>query len=186
MPIDGDHTPSASEVQALTLELEAYRSRALALEHKLFELRALLQSGKGFSQIFQVEDLLQAFMAVCRERCDAVSSAVLLEDDLDPDTRQFRVRAYHNIPDRYQALDGVEEELFVFRIPEDHGLFWQVLKQGDVMGVRQMDGGPRFPTAWRKWGLSVMQADVWVPLMRAGKVIGILTLGPTCRRVAHL
>ena len=179
MPIDGDHSPSASETEDLARELEAYRSRALALEHKLFELRALLQSGKGFSQIFKVEDLLQAFMAVCRERCDAVNSAVLLEDDLDPDTRQFRVRAYHNIPDRYEALDGVEEELFVFRIPEDHGLFWQVLKQGDVMGVRQMDGGPRFPTAWRKWGLSVMQADVWVPLMRAGKVIGILTLGST-------
>ncbi len=179
MSNDGDQTPNPSEQQDLVQELEAYRSRALALEHKLFELRALLQSGKGFSQIFKVEDLLQAFMAVCRERCDAVNSAVLLEDDLDPETRQFRVRAYHNLPDRYLAPDGVEEELFVFRIPEDHGLFWQVLKQGDVTGVRQMDGGPRFPTAWRKWGLQVMQADVWVPLMRAGKVIGILTLGPT-------
>lgn len=161
----------------LLRELEAYRNRALALEQQLFELRALLQSGKGFSQIFKVEDLLHAFMAVCRERCDAVNSAVLLEDDLDPDTRQFRVRSYHGIPDRYTAQDGVEEELFVFRVPEDDGLFWQVLKQGDVMGVRQMDGRPRFPTAWRKWHLQVMQADVWVPLMRAGKVIGILTLG---------
>ena len=140
MSNDGDHTSNPSEQQDLVQELEAYRSRALALEHKLFELRALLQSGKGFSQIFKVEDLLQAFMAVCRERCDAVNSAVLLEDDLDPETRQFRVRAYHNLPDRYLAPDGVEEELFVFRIPEDHGLFWQVLKQGDVMGVRQMDG----------------------------------------------
>ena len=138
MPIDGDHTPSASEVQALTLELEAYRSRALALEHKLFELRALLQSGKGFSQIFQVEDLLQAFMAVCRERCDAVSSAVLLEDDLDPDTRQFRVRAYHNIPDRYRALDGVEKSCLSFASRRPWPQY--VLKQGDVMGVRQMEG----------------------------------------------
>lgn len=163
----------------LVLELEAYRERALQLEHKLFELRALLQSGKGFSQIFKVEDLLHAFMAVCRERCDAVNSAVLLEDDLDPDARQFRVRAYHGMPDRYLATDGVEEELFVFRVPEDEGLFWQVLKQGDVTGVRQMDGTPRFPTAWRKWNLAAMHADVWVPLMRAGKVIGILTLGAT-------
>ena len=69
---------SASDPQVLE-ELEATRKRALSLEHQLFELRALLQSGKGFSQIFKVEDLLQAFMAVCRERCDAVSSAVLLE-----------------------------------------------------------------------------------------------------------
>ena len=160
------------------VELEAYRSRALALEHQLFELRALLQSGKGFSRIMKVEDLLHAFMAVCRERCDSVNSAVLLEDDLDPDTRQFRVRAYHNLTDRYTAPDGVEEELFVFRVPEDKGLFWQVLKQGDVTGVRQMDGQPRFPTAWRNWSLQVLGADVWVPLMRAGKVIGILTLGP--------
>ncbi len=170
------HVVSDSQI---ALELEAYRERALALEHQLFELRALLQSGKGFSQIFKVEDLLHAFMAVCRERCDASNAAVLLEDDLDPDTRQFRVRAYHNVPDRYTAADGVEEELFVFRVPEDEGLFWQVLKQGDVTGVRQMDGSPRFPTAWRKWSLHVMQADVWVPLMRAGKVIGILTLGAT-------
>ncbi len=160
------------------VELEAWRDRALALEHQLFELRALLQSGKGFSQIFKVEDLLHAFMAVCRERCDATNSAVLLEDDLDPDTRQFRVRAYHGIADRYVAQDGVEEELYVFRVPEDEGLFWQVLKQGDVTGVRQMDGTPRFPTAWRNWNLAVMEADVWIPLMRAGKVIGILTLGP--------
>jgi len=73
----------------------------------------------------------------------------------------------------------VEEEVYVFRVPEDDGLFWQVLKQGDVTSVQQMDGKPRFPTAWRKWGLQVMEADVWVPLMRAGKVIGILTLGAT-------
>jgi len=179
MHINGENQGPGGPDPQIYLELEAYRERALALEHQLFELRALLQSGKGFSQIFKVEDLLHAFMAVCRERCDAVNSAVLLEDDLDPDTRQFRVRAYHGIPDRYMASDGVEEELFVFRVPEDEGLFWQVLKQGDVTSVRQMDGTPRFPTAWRKWNLSVMHADVWVPLMRAGKVIGILTLGPT-------
>ena len=174
----GEHMNSHMPEPQVFVELEAYRERALALEHQLFELRALLQSGKDFSQIMKVEDLLNAFMAVCRERCDAINSAVLLEDDLDPDTRQFRVRAYHNIPDRYTAPDGVEEELFVFRVPEDDGLFWQVLKQGDVTGVRQMDGTPRFPTAWRNWNLQVVEADVWVPLMRAGKVIGILTLGP--------
>ena len=176
-PMGDSKSPHMPEPQVF-VELEAYRERALALEHQLFELRALLQSGKGFSQIMKVEDLLKSFMAVCRERCDSINSAVLLEDDLDPDTRQFRVRAYHNIPDRYTAPDGVEEELFVFRVPEDEGLFWQVLKQGDVTGVRQMDGTPRFPTAWRNWSLQVVEADVWVPLMRAGKVIGILTLGP--------
>ena len=178
MPFDSD-APDALPATSpqVFAELEMYRERALALEQQLFELRALLQSGKGFSQIFKVEDLLRAFMSVCAERCDARSAAVLLEDDLDPETRQFRVRSYLGLPDRYMADDGVQEELFVFRVPEDEGLFWQVLKQGDVTGVRQMDGSPRFPTAWRKWNLEVLQADVWVPLMRAGKVIGILALG---------
>jgi diguanylate cyclase (GGDEF)-like protein len=158
-------------------ELEAYRERALNLEQQHFELRTLLQACKGFSENFKVEELLHSFMEVCRERCDAACSAVLLEDDLDPETRQFRVRAFWGLPERYVAEDGVEEELFMFRVPADSGLFWHVLRQGEVVGVRNMDNSVRFPTAWRRWRLDVLRSDVWVPLMREGRVIGILCLG---------
>ena len=172
-PMEGAH-----DDPLLLAELGAFRERALNLEQQHFELRTLLDSCKGFSEIFKVEELLSSFMAVCRERVDAVSSTVLLEDDLDPDTRQFRVRASFGKPERYRAEDGVEEELCLFRVPADDGMLWQVLKQGEVLGIRNMDGSVRFPTAWRKWRLDVVPSDVWIPLLRAGRVIGILALGP--------
>lgn len=169
--------PPGVMVEDLTRQLEHYRNKAVALDVLVFELRALLQSGKGFSEILNVDPLLTAVMAVCRERYASVNSSVLLLDDLD-DTRTFyRVRAYHNLPDHFVDASGSREEMLLFRLPVDQGLLWQLIRQGNVFSVRDMQRSPRFKNAFQKWNLDILRSDVWVPLVRGGEVLGILTLG---------
>jgi len=78
-----------------------------------------------------------------------------------------------------QSGKGFSETMNIelFRLPHDQGLLWQLIHQGDVFSVRDMQKRPRFPTAFRKWRIGVLQSDLWVPLMRGGEVLGILTLG---------
>ncbi len=168
--------PSAT-VEDLTRQLEHYRNKAVALDVLVFELRALLQSGKGFSEILNVDPLLTAFMAVCRERYASINSSVLLLDDLDDTQTFYRVRAYHNLPDHFADPSGNREEMLLFRLPVDQGLLWQLIRQGNVFSVRDMQRSPRFKTAFQKWNLDILRSDVWVPLVRGGEVLGILTLG---------
>jgi diguanylate cyclase (GGDEF)-like protein len=163
-------------IAALRSELAHWRNKAIELDTAVFELRALLQSGKGFSEILAVESLLQAFMAVCRERYGATCSAVLLLDDLDPDDVFYRVRAYHGLDD-FVERDGTREETLMFKIPRDQGLLWQLIHQGHVFSVRDMQRLPRFKTAFRRWNLGALRSDVWVPLVRGNDVLGLLTLG---------
>ncbi len=163
-------------VSAVRRQLEYWRDKALELDRLVFEMRALLQSGKGFSEILNVEQLLAAFMAVCRERYGAATSTVLLLDDLDPDNVFYRVRASFGVAEWIER-GGVREELLMFKIPHDQGLLWQLIHQGDVFSVRDMQRMPRFKTVFRRWSLDVLASDVWVPLVRGSTVLGILTLG---------
>ncbi len=167
---------SSDTIAELRTELADWRGKAIQLDTAVFELRALLQSGKGFSEILNVEALLQAFMAVCRERYGAVTSSVLLLDDLDPENVFYRVRAYHGLGSSVE-IAGVKEETLMFKIPHDQGLLWQLIHQGHVFSVRDMQRLPRFKTAFRRWSLAALRADVWVPLVRGNDVLGILTLG---------
>ena len=168
---------SAGEsVEELRQQLDYWRGKALDLDRSVFEMRALLQSGKGFSEVLNVEQLLQAFMAVCRERYGVVSSTVLLLDDLDPDNVFYRVRASFGVAEFVERA-GVQEEMLMFKIPHDQGLLWQLIHQGDVFSVRDMQRMPRFKTAFRRWSLEALRSDVWVPLVRGSSVLGILTLG---------
>ena len=166
------------EVSSLRRELDYYRQRAIELDNQVFQMRTLLQSGKGFSELLSVTSLLNAILAVCRERYDIDCATVLLKDDLDSNTSSYRVRAYHGLPDTYYDPVGrLEEELLLFRFPQDQGLLWQVVSQGDVFSVRDMAGEPRFKIAFRRWNLEVLQSDVWVPLISTGGVLGLITLG---------
>ena len=177
-------TLTREETQASEDDRDWYRDKAIELDQTVFGLRALLQTGKGFSEIMAIEDLLEAFMSVCRERYNVRSAAVLLKDDLDPDEVTFRVRAYQNLPDEYHH-NGRVEEFLLFRIPQDRGLLWQQVQQGDVFSVRDMRGQPRFRFAWEKWDLDVLQADIWCPVIKAGQVLGILALGE-CTDGTHI
>lgn len=168
------------EIEQLRKELDFYRGKAITLDNQVFQMRTLLQSGKGFSELLSVSTLLAAIMAVCRERYDIRTTAVLLNDDLDPHQVYYRVRAYHGLPDTYYDPEAqVQEEMLLFRFPKDQGLLWQVIQQGDVFSVRDMAGQARFRTAFRRWNLEVLESDIWVPLICGGGVLGLLTLGPT-------
>ncbi len=170
--------PDQGEIlRNLESELAFFKNKAMQLDDRVFQMRALLQSGKGFSEILNLQALLHAFMAVCRERYGALSSTVLLLDDLDQDNIFYRVRGFHGLPDSYIGPDGHREEILLFKIPHDQGLLWQVVQQGEVFSVTNMQGLPRFKTAFRHWGLQVLDSQVWVPLVRGGQVLGILTLG---------
>lgn len=161
----------------LQVKLHHTEEKAADLDNRVFQMRALLQSGKGFSQIMNLSHLLDAFMAVCRERYSSINSTVLLLDDLEPDSINYRVRGYFGLPDTFVDRDGALEEMYMFKIPHDAGLLWQLIHQGDVFAVRDMRKLPRFETAFKRWNLSTLQSDVWVPLVRGSDVLGILTLG---------
>ncbi|MBN2804136.1 MAG: sensor domain-containing diguanylate cyclase [Deltaproteobacteria bacterium] len=162
------------ELQVL---LQTSEDNAANLDNRVFQMRTLLQSGKGFSQMHDLQSLLDAFMAVCRERYGAINSTVLLLDDLDPKRILYRVRGYFGVDAHFVDSSGVEEELYMFKLPHDRGLLWQLIHQGDVFAVRDMRRLPRFETAFKKWNLGILHSDIWVPLIRGADVLGILTLG---------
>lgn len=164
----------------LRTELDFYRERAISLDNQVFQMRTLLQSGKGFSELLSVSALLAAIIAVCRERYDIDSACILLRDDLAPGEIRYRVRASHGLSDTYiDPVSLVDEELLLFKFPRDQGLLWQVIQQGDVFSVRDMAGKPRFRTAFSRWNLSVLRSETWVPLICGGDVLGLIALGLT-------
>jgi diguanylate cyclase (GGDEF)-like protein len=161
----------------LQVRLNNMEEKAVKLDNTVFEMRSLLQSGKGFSEILSLSTLLEAFMAVCRERYASINSVVLLLDDFEPTEVFYRVRGYFGLPNSFVGHDGLEEELYLFKMPHDQGLLWQLIQQGDVFAVRDMRKLTRFETAFKRWNLNVLESDVWVPLMRGSNVLGVLTLG---------
>jgi diguanylate cyclase (GGDEF)-like protein len=158
-------------------ELEYYRKKAIHQDILIFEMRALLQSGKGFGNILNLRELLSNFMAVVQEKYGATNSTVLLRDDLDPGQNYYRVKAYSGLDDEFLLDDSTAESLYMFKFPQDNGLLWQIIRQGNVFSVRDLQRDPRFETAWRRWHLDILQSDLWCPLIKNGEVLGILTLG---------
>lgn len=153
-----------------------FDTRASEQDQLIFEMRTLLQSGKGLGDILNLPQLLHTFMSVIRERYCAVNASILLIDDFFPNEKSFKLKAQQGLEKYYNAGD-YEEEIELFSFPIIDGLLWQILKQGDVFSVQSMKHMPRFKTAWDKWNLSVLQSDVWCPLIKKGEVKGILTLG---------
>lgn len=162
----------------LQRERDFFRAKAIQQDVEIFEMRALLQSGKGLSNILNLRPLLETFMAVVREKYSATNTAVLLKDDLENTEDFYRVKAFYGLDDRFLHPSGLEESLHMFKFPKDNGLLWQLIQQGNVFSVRDMQNGPRFKQAWRKWNLDVLKSDVWCPLIKSGEVLGILTVGP--------
>lgn len=171
----GDDAPALDELQR---ERDYFRQKAIQQDVEIFEMRALLQSGKGLSNILNLRPLLDTFMAVVREKYSATNTAVLLKDDLENTEDFYRVKAFYGLEDRFIHPSGLEESLHMFKFPKDNGLLWQLIQQGNVFSVRDMQNGPRFKHAWKKWNLDVLKSDVWCPLIKSGEVLGILTVGP--------
>jgi diguanylate cyclase (GGDEF)-like protein len=158
-------------------DLGFYRQKAIEQDIEIFEMRALLQSGKGLSNILNLKQLLDTFMAVVREKYSAVNTSVLLRDDLDNSQDYFRIKAHHGLDDSFKHPSGMIESIYMFRFPKNNGLLWQLIQQGNVFSVRDMQGGPRFRHAWEQWRLETLRSDIWCPLIKSGEVLGILTIG---------
>lgn len=158
-------------------QLDYYRKKAIHQDILIFEMRALLQSGKGFGNILNLKELLGNFMAVVRERYGAINSTVLLRDDLDPGHNYYRVKAYSGLDSEFVLSDRTPESLYMFKFMQDKGLLWQIIRQGNVFSVQDLQRDPRFETAWRQWHLGVLNSDTWCPLIKNGEVLGILALG---------
>ncbi len=173
--------PSApdSEIDLVSIkkEYEYFKNKVTQQDILIFEMRALLQSGKGFGDIMKMDELLDSFMSVVREKYGSVNSSVLLYDDLDPSQDFYQVKSFYNIPDFYTSPDNITESIYLFKFPKNAGLLWQIIKQGKVFSVKDLQGDSRFGTAWKKWNLDVLQSDIWCPLIKNGEVLGILTLG---------
>lgn len=158
-------------------ELDYYRKKAIHQDILIFEMRALLQSGKGFGDILNLKELLSNFMAVVREKYGAVNSTVLLRDHLEPGQNSYRVKAFSGLESEFLMSDATSESLYMFKFPQDNGLLWQIIRQGNVFSVRDLQRDARFDTAWHKWHLGILESDLWCPLIKNGEVLGILTLG---------
>jgi diguanylate cyclase (GGDEF)-like protein len=158
-------------------ELDYYRKKAIHQDILIFEMRALLQSGKGFGDILNLQELLDNFMAVVREKYGAINSTVLLRDDLEPGENYYRVKAFSGLDPEFLMSDSTNESLYMFKFPQDNGLLWQIIRQGNIFSVRDLQRDARFDTAWDKWHLDILDSDLWCPLIKNGEVLGILTLG---------
>lgn len=168
---------AADKSKDLSRELSYYKQKAIEQDIEIFEMRALLQSGKGLSNILNLKQLLETFMAVVREKYSAVNTAVLLKDDLENSEDWFRVKSFYGLDEKFKHPSGLEESMFMFKFPKNNGLLWQLIQQGNVFSVRDMLRGPRFKHSWRQWNLEVLKSDVWCPLIKSGEVLGILTIG---------
>lgn len=170
-------TESPAVASKLKKELDYYKHKAIEQDIEIFEMRALLQSGKGLSNILNLKQLLETFMAVVREKYSAVNTAVLLKDDLENEQRCFRVKSHFGLDEKFTHPSGLQESIYMFKFPKNNGLLWQLIQQGNVFSVRDMQKEPRFKHAWRQWNIETLKSDVWCPLIKSGEVLGILTIG---------
>ena len=161
----------------LKKELDYYKHKAIEQDIEIFEMRALLQSGKGLSNILNLKQLLETFMAVVREKYSAVNTAVLLKDDLENAQHCFRVKSHFGLEEKFTHPSGLQESIYMYKFPKNNGLLWQLIQQGNVFSVRDMQKEPRFKHAWRQWNIDTLKSDVWCPLIKSGEVLGILTIG---------
>lgn len=165
-------------IRSLKREIKTLKGKVISQDIRIFEMQALLQSGKGLSNIMNLTQLLDTFMAVVRERYDVVNSGVLLKEDFENGEKEYyQIKRYFGLDDHYIDSIGRKEPMFLFRMEKNNGLLWQLIQQGNVFSVRDLQKEPRFITAWEKMNLDVLRSDFWVPLIKSGEVIGILTLG---------
>ncbi len=167
------------QLTVLQEKVDVLEKKVVQQDNVIFQMRSLLQSGKGLSNILNLSQLLDTYMAVVREQYGVSSSAVLLSDDLIPEQEYFQVRAYYNLPEEFISSDGHMDSMYLFKFPRNNGLLWQLIEQGNVFSVRNLKQEPRFGIAWSEWNLSVLKSDTWVPLIKSGEVLGMLVLGET-------
>jgi diguanylate cyclase (GGDEF)-like protein len=133
------------------------------LDRRIFDLQALLKAGEALYERLEVEASCELLMAMCRERLRVERLAVLLFAE-NPDQLVLRAAVGLDVQPR-------------LAVPASDGILWRLLRAGEPFSVVGRSGAPRFPHIWRQHGLDVLQAQLFVPLVMADRVVGVLTLG---------
>ena len=134
------------------------------LDRQVFDMKSLLKAGEALFNELDVESLCRLIIAMVYERSGMDQVAVILHDR---DLSQMQV------VDQRGLTDGTLGMTF----PAVDGILWRLLRSGEPFTVVDSRGEPRFPELFRSYGLEALGGVVWVPLVVAGRVVGIISLG---------
>lgn len=153
------------ENSTLVSKLDAMKFQTRQLDKRIFDLFTISQAGKVFTATPDTGRLAEILISMIAERLRVDKAALLL---LDEKTNNYHV-AY--------SIGMDKDELRNVRYQQKEGLFWQLVVNGDLFSVIDIEGNQRFPTVFDGSDLSRLESTHWIPMKTKDKVIGIITLG---------
>ena len=140
-----------------------HEARIAELDRQVFELGALLRAAEAFHADLDVGSLCSRLAVLAKDRMRARHAGVLLAGR---DGKSLELA---------HAL-GLSEAALGLEAQVEDGLLRQILLDGRPFQVTGLDGASRF-TALPAELLGVLRAELWVPLVSKGNLVGILSLG---------
>src|SRR3954447_5158014 len=178
-PVYADDTKLADRVEGVTPELEQTLRRALEIipERRIASIAALaaalgapLQESKGASLALSVEEadaprsLIEAVVRTAAGIFEAAAASIALVDRVTSELV-------------YQAAWGAgAREIVGVRLPPRVGIAGAVVEAGDGQAVPECRSDPRFAAQIAAGTGYVPHTMVVVPLKRAGRTIGVLSV----------
>lgn len=145
-------------------QIDRLRKRVAELDRKVFEYHSLLKAGEALHNELQVDRLCELLCAILRERLPRARIAVLLAS---PDSEVATAARVDGLPDK--AADA--------SFPLTDGILRRLLLDREPFSVVDVSGAPRFGEIWESYGLDALRAELWVPMVTKGDVIGVVSLG---------
>ena len=142
------------------------------LDRRIFDMQALLKSVEAIHNELHLESLSRLLLAMARERTLVGQAAILLHDEQEG---VVKVHVSHGLG------DDVKDVCF----PAQDGILWRLLLAGEAFSIMDRRGEPRFQETFEQHGLGALNGLTWVPLVMPNKVVGVLSLGPSRRRVSQ-
>ncbi len=155
----------SSIVATMKRDAKKMREDLDRLDARLFDMTSLLQANKAFDNILDEERLHDVFTSIVQERFGASTFSLFVMDDDGATLRLARAAGLG---------DNVPPD---FSFPRHEGLLWQAILQGVPFSVVDQRGRPRFRTVFEQHGLTRLCAELFVPLVQMGKVLGVLAVG---------
>ncbi len=149
-------TPSVSR--------EGLLNQIVHLDRQVFDLQSLLKAGEALFNELDVESLCRLIIAMVHERAGLEQIAVVLHDR---EAALMRVFDQRGLPESTRGLT----------FPVVDGILWRLLRAGEPFTVVDSRGEPRFPDIFHRYGLEALGGVLWVPLVVAGRVVGLISLG---------
>ncbi len=153
----------SAELQTQVQDLEG---QVFQLDKKLFNLKSLLQANKAFDNVLAPSELYTIFTSIVHESFGVKSYALFVMDD---DGTAFRLQRGFGLPEEFSPD---------FWFPWQEGLLWQAMLQGRPFSVVDSKGDPRFRVPFEEHNLTILGAEIFLPLVHKGGVVGFLSVGP--------